>query len=654
MKFIQSYNRFRIATAISVLLLLSLLTNSCKKFLDIVPDNVATIESAFKLRKEAEKYLFTCYSYLPRNGDGWYNASMTTADEVWYPQNDQSTWHAGFRIAQGQQNKSAPYFDEWAGVRKGSTTNTTNDHRKIWRGINQCNIFLENVKDLNKVRDIDPFERERWIGEAEFLKAYYHYYMLRMYGPIPIMEKSIDVDADNIFTKRQPVDDCVNYIANLLDSAHRKLPMKIMDENNELGRITQPIALAVKAKLLVMAASPLFNGNADFAGFSDHEGKRLFNATFDASKWERARDACKAAIDAAEMNGHMLYTYKNDTYNLSDTLKIQMNIRNAITTWWNPEVVWGHSNSYFNNEFMCIPPLERGSNFDRFSLRGLWAPPMKIVKMFYTSNGVPIEEDRLLNFTNYTQLRTATTADRYYIEPNFTTARLHFDREPRFYADIGFDGGIWYMKDSPSGSDENTYYVKAKNVENAGYGHFQNYSETGYFLKKLLNWESTTRGQTNPTWKGYPWPMVRMADLYLLYAETLNEVEGGSATAIQYVDKVRVRAGLKGVAESWTLYSSNPTKFSSKEGLRQIIQRERSIEMVFEGERLWDLKRWKQAAEVLNQDISGWNIFGKTAESFYQERFVFDQTFITPRDYFWPIGDYDTRRNPQLVENPGW
>ncbi|HRB51925.1 MAG TPA: hypothetical protein PKX63_09125, partial [Niabella sp.] len=60
------------------------------------------------------------------------------------------------------------------------------------------------------------------------------------------------------------------------------------------------------------------------------------------------------------------------------------------------------------------------------------------------------------------------------------------------------------------------------------------------------------------------------------------------------------------------------------------------------------------AAEELNQDIKGWNIFGKTTESFYQERFVFNQTFITPRDYFWPIGDYDTRRNPQLVENLGW
>ena len=631
-----------------------LFTNSCKKFLDIVPDNVATVESAFKLRVEAEKYLFSCYSFLPKYGDGWFNPSLTTADEIWYPQTDQSTWHAGFRIAQGQQNKSYPLFNDWAGENKGGNNDARSIPLKIWRGIRQCNIFLENVRDLNKVRDIDPFERERWLREVEFLKAYYHYYMLRMYGPIPIIDRSVDANDDVVFVKRQPVDSCVNWIARLLDSASAKLPLKVADENTELGRITQEIALGVKAKLLVMAASPLFNGNTDFANFVDKDGVKLFNATFDPQKWVIARDACKAAIDTAEFNGHSLYTYKNDVYNLSDMIKTQMNIRGAITTWWNPEIIWGHSNSYFVNEAICLPPLERGTNFDRFSLQGLWAPPMKIARMFYTKNGVPIEEDKTLNFTNTTEMRTATLADRYYIEPGFVTARLHFDREPRFYADLGFDGGIWYMQDSPSGSDENTYYIKAKNVENAGYGHFRNYSETGYFVKKLVNWQSTTRGATNPTWKAYPWPMIRLADLYLLYAESINEVDGGSSVAVQYIDKVRQCVGLNGVVELWNSYSNNSTKYSSKIGLREIIQRERSIEMAFEGERLWDLKRWKLAAEVLNQDITGWNVFGKITNTFYQERYVFDQTFITPRDYFWPIGDYDTRRNPLLVENIGW
>lgn len=630
---------------------------SCKKFMDIVPDNVATVEHAFTLRNEAEKYLFTLFSYMPRNGDGWYNAGLMSGDEMWLPEESESHWHPAFRIARGMQNKDAPYFDEWQGVRKGN--GTVNDHRKIWTAINQCNIFLENMRDLTNVPDISTYDRERWIGEAEFLKAFYHYYMLRMYGPIPTMDENISVDGDvaSSYTRRMPVDSCVNYISILLDSAYAKLPAIITDENNELGRITQSIALAVKAKLWLMAASPLFNGNSDYAGFTDTEGNALFNTTVDNTKWEKARDAARAAIEAAEANGHQLYEYGPDLLNLTDTTKRQLSIRNAVCDRWNQEHVWANSQSYFVNESLCMPPPERLSRGTastiRFDLQGVWAAPIKIAKMFYTQNGVPIEEDKSMNYKNIEELRTAIQAERNYIEPGFVTSRLNFDREPRFYASLGFDGGIWYMKDAVAGgSDRNTYYIKAKNGERAGLGHFTNWNETGYFIKKLVHWESGTNQSTS--WKQYPWPEIRLADLYLMYAEALNEVEPASALAIQYVDKIRQRAGLKGVVESWNNYSNNPGKYSSQSGLRDIIQQERLIELAFEGHRFWDLRRWKRAFDELNKDITGWTISGKTTETYYQERVAFSQRFIVPRDYFWPIGNYDTRRNPLLVENPGW
>jgi hypothetical protein len=628
---------------------------SCKKYLDVVPDNISTIDNVFKLRVEAEKYLFTCYSYLPKNGDGWYNASLTSGDEIWYAQNDPANWHPAFRIAQGQQNVSNPYFNEWQGNLKGN--NGTFNYLRIWNGVRNCNTFIQNMSDMSKVPDIAPTERSRWIGEGMFLKAYYHFYMLRMYGPIPIVNDNVPVDADltSSYVKRAPVDDCVNAISGWLDSAIALLPERIVNENTELGRATKPIALAVKARLLVMAASPLFNGNADFANLKDKEGKALFNPTVDATKWVKARDAVKAAIESAETNGFGLYKYTNDVFGLNDVTKTQLNIRNAVTQRWGTECVWGNAQSYFVNEALCMPPTERGTNSSRFQLQGVWAPPLKMVKLFYTANGVPIEEDRTLSFTGYDQLRTATAAEKYNIEPGFATARINFDREPRFYADLGFDGGIWYMKDgNASGSDNNTFYLKTKNSQSAGFGHFQNWSETGYFVKKLVSWESTSRGTSAPVWRQYPWPEVRMADLYLLYAEAENEVTGGSAIAITYLDKVRARAGLQGVIASWTAFSSNPTKYTTQAGLRDIIHRERTIELMFEGQRLWDLKRWKEAATELNKDITGWSIQGATDNTFYKERFIYSQQFIAPRDYFWPIGDYDTRRNPNLVENLGW
>ncbi|MVT09364.1 RagB/SusD family nutrient uptake outer membrane protein [Chitinophaga tropicalis] len=656
---ITNNNKKRTRYSIAAILVLALAAgiSSCKKYLDVVPDNVAVLENAFKLRVEAEKYLFTCYSYMPKNGDGWYNAALTSADEIWYPQTDQNHWHAAFRIAQGQQNVDAPLFDEWTGLRKGGTGNTRFDHQKMWVGIRNCNIFLENITDLNKVPDITPDERSTWIGEGMFLKAYYLFYMLRMYGPIPLVKENIPIDApiESTFSKRMPVDSCVNYISSLLDSAAARLPERIQDENTQLGRATKPIALSVKARLWVMAASPLFNGNPDYANFTDKEGVHLFNPSVDAGKWVKARDAVKAAIESAEKNGFALYKYTNDVFNLNAATKIQLNIRNAMTQKWNVEHVWGNSQMYFANQALCMPPMERGSNTDRGTLQGVWAPPIKIAKMFYTKNGVPIDEDKTLNFNNYEQLRTATTDERYYIEPNFVTARLNFDREPRFYADLGFDGGVWYQKDGNStGSDINTFYVKAKNTERAGFGHYINWSETGYFVKKLVSWESTTNSTSSPTWRSYPWPEMRMADLYLLYAEAVNEVDPASSVAIEYLDKVRERAGLSGVVTSWSQYSTNPTKYASQDGLRKIIHHERGIELVFEGQRFWDLRRWKEADEELNKDITGWNITGKTADSYYKERLIFSQNFVAPRDYFWPIGNYDTRRNLNLVENPGW
>lgn len=641
--------------AVAGLLAIASGLSACKKYLDIVPDNVAVIENAFKLRTEAEKYLFTCYSYLPKNGDGWFNAGLMSGDEIWLPQSDQAHWHPAFRIAQGQQNKDRPLFNEWGGDLKGGDGRY--NYLVMFRGIRHCNIFLENIKDQTKVPDLSASERERWIGEVEFLKAYYHYYLLRMYGPIPIIDKNVPESSapEDLYYKRMPVDDCVNYISALLDDAITKLPPRIVDENKELGRTTQVIALAVKAKLWLMAASPLFNGNSDFAGFRDKEGVALFNPTVDQTKWEKARDAAKAAIDAAEANGNALYTYRNDVFNLSTETKTQLNIRNAVTDRWGTEVVWGLSNSYFVNEALCMPPLVRGSNTDRFQLQGVWAAPIKIAKMFYSKNGVPIDEDKTLDFTNYMQTRAAVTSEQFYIEPNFVTARLNYDREPRFYADLGFDGGRWYMKDgTTTGSDVNGMYVQMKNAQTAGFGHFTNWNETGYFIKKLVHWESTTNSNNAPTWKSYPWPEIRLADLYLMYAEALNEVEPASPMAISYVDKIRTRAGLNGVVESWSNFSRNPGKYGSQDGLRSIIHRERMIELAFEGQRFWDLRRWKQSGEELNKDITGFSILGKTTEAYNIERTIFNQTFIAPRDYFWPIGNYETRRNPKLVENPGW
>lgn len=623
--------------------------SSCS-YLDVVPDNVATIDHAFNLKNQAEKYLFTCYSYMPKNGSPTFNVAMFGGDEAWMYYRT-GFYCYGFEIARGNQRTSDTYYNAWDGYWDGAGSN---DSYQLFDGIRHCNIFIENVSDSNQLLDLTDEERTRWIGEAEFLKAYYHFCLLRMYGPIPIVDKNVSIDASEkeVSVERVPVDSCFNYIATLLDSSVNKLPTRIADETNELGRIDQTIALALKAKVLLYAASPLFNGNTDYNSFADKNGNSFFSQTADNEKWVKAAAAANAAIDAATANGKKLYEFTDRTYSLTDTTYRQLSIRQAVCERWNSEIVWGNPNSETTTlQQLCMVPLSTAYNHN--DARETMSAPLKVAEMFYTKNGVPIDEDKTLDFNNIAELRTATPDERFYIRSGYQTARLNFDREPRFYADLAFDGAVWYKKDSETNTDEGTFHVEAKYLDYAGSNHAFHNNITGYFVKKLVDW-NMTMSSSGASYKNYPWPEFRLADLYLMYAEAMNEAYGPSEDALFYLDEVRQRAGLEGVADSWTKYSVNPGKYTTKEGLREIIQRERLIELAFEGSRFWDLRRWKLASQYLNTPITGWNVLGKDNETYYQTRTIYDQTFVAPRDYLWPIEENELLRNPNLVQNQGW
>lgn len=647
--FEKSLNKIQKTVGVASMALLVLGTQSCENsYLDVVPDNVATIDLAFKLRNEAEKYLFTCYSYLPKNGDAVHNIGMLAGDETWIPMQDEAINSYAFDIARGLQRVSNPYMDAWEGRFQGGGFA---DGYRLFTGIRHCNIMLENLENLNRIPDLSESERLRWTGEAKFLKAYYHYYLMRMYGPIPVMRKNVPIDApiDQIQVSREPIDETVDYLVQLLDEAAVTLPPQIVDTQNELGRITRPVALGIKAEILLMAASPLFNGNADMAGFNTKDGTPFFNPTFDPLKWEKAADAAKEAIDVAEANGSKIF-YKDDiSFDIEPITKTKLNITQAVTERWNEEIIWANPNSRtYELQRLCMAPL--AVTVQHWQARKVLSPTLESAQMFYTKNGVPIEEDKTLNFTNITDLQEAGAADKYNIKEGRRTSILNFNREPRFYADLGFDGAIWYKYDS--GSDDTRWHIQAKYKDYAGSSDAFDFNVTGYYLKKLVNWEQTFGGGT--LYKDYAWPELRLADLYLMYAEALNEVNGPTAEVLQYVDAIRTRAGLAGVAVSWTNYSSNPTKYTTKDGMRQIIRRERNIEMAFEGKNYWDCRRWKTAIQEFNEPVKGWNVFGSTEADYYQIRTLFQQRFVAPRDYFWPLYETTLIQNPNLVQNPGW
>jgi hypothetical protein len=625
---------------------------SCNDYLDVVPDNVATLDHAFVDRMSAEKFLATCYSYLPDYGSLASDPAITGSDETWI-HTEASNYSSAFgkyyayNIKRGQQNVTEPLLNYWDGDRNGTN---------LFTGIRDCNIFLENIHKVGK--DLEDSERARWIAEVKFLKAYYHYYLVRMYGPVPLIRENLPISAgiDEVRVFRESVDECFSYIVQLIDEAVPGLPLEVGAVAADLGHITQPVALALKAEILVTAASPLFNGNSAYSGFADSRGVQLFNPNYDENKWKLAMDACKNAIDTALLANNRLYIFNDPRYTLSETTARVMSLRNAFAEKWNEEVIWGFTENTTQQLQQYTLPYFALTDQQLTHTSPVLSPTMTAAELFYSENGVPINEDTGYDYANRYST-SAASGQGYYISDGFVTANLNQRREPRFYACLGFDGAIWYgngrYKDVGQGtSTETPWIVRAKAGEMSGKTSSIRYSATGYFLKKYPHFETATSA-TAITYVRMAFPVMRLADLYLLYAEARNEYLGPDAEVYHYLDLVRERAGLQGVVESWAQYSRYPDKPLSKEGLREIIHQERTCELAFEGKRFWDLRRWKTADQVMNQVVKGWNVNG-TAVADYYSVVSFESLQFMTREYLWPLKQQTLRVNPNLVQNPFW
>ena len=388
-------------------------------------------------------------------------------------------------------------------------------------------------------------------------------------------------------------------------------------------------------------ASPLFNGNTDYAEMTNEEGTPLISQTTDNSKWQAAANAAKDFIDEYVPGTFSLYRENDNTGSYSPYLST----RNVMLEDWNEEIIYARTrgDNYYHYD---VTPLHSNVSDNAVKGAGGLSVTQEMVDAYFMANGKTIDDP--------------TSG---YVEDGFSQFQAPFDftqrstynqwvnREPRFYADLGFDGSMWYKRDALG--DETKWHIEGKFGQYSGSDHPFFFNETGYYCKKLVNWRMTFSNDGG-TFENYAWPEMRLADLYLLYAEALNEIQGPTAEVYSYLDQIRERAGLDGVVESWAAHSNNPSKPLSKEGLRSIIQQERMIELAFEGQRYWDLLRWKRAVQEFNDNVQGWNIKGDDEASYYQIRTIHIQNFISPRDYFWPLSETSLIRNTNLVQNPGW
>jgi hypothetical protein len=665
------------------------LVTSCADYLDIVPDSIVTVDDVFGSRDNAVKFLNTCYGYLPAVVRPFHDPNWiaSRSDEIWYydgnwgqfPPLGYGDTPMGLAIMQGGQNTTNPYVDYWDGGRGG---------KFLWQGIRDCNTFLENVEENNVVPDMSEKERIWWIGEVKFLKAYYHFYLMHLYGPIPIIRRNpaISASPEEVRVYREPIDDVVNYIVELIEEAEGFLTEaesdKLMRDNNSYeygGRITTSIAKAVKAKVLVWAASPLFNGNEFYIGFKDSRGKQLIpDGAPDIAKWVRAAAACKEAIEWADQY-HELYDTRLTSVPggalVSDATKRKYTLRYAVTEPFNREIIWPstHPTTGFNGtgiqENLWQMNLARES-MPTFLVMGSGAAnhcgsigtTLNMAELFYTKNGLPIEDDKeWKEFAGGYESRYSTRLvnddeyHQYYLRRGATTAQLNFNREPRFYAYVGFDGGIW---EGVGQAEEGSFSVnKGSTLLSSG-----NNVPTGYYMKKVVNPESYfSPAGTAFTVQSIPYsfPYMRLSELYLLYAEALNEsVAEGSAPPSDvyvYMNRVRERAGLNTVQAAWgQSICERPNLHLTNTGMREIIRRERAVELCFEGKRGEDQRRWRTAHTEFSKPIRGWNgPYQTTNEGYYRVVEHYSRTY-TMKDYLWPIKSSNIDINNNLVQNPGW
>ncbi len=631
-----------------ILISFLLIYTSCGDYLDIIPDNVPTIDHAFNKRYQAEGYLYGCYSFLPNFAQiaGRSNPGFLAGDEVWIfndanDQIDKNMWY----IAKGEQGTDSPLGNYWGSHQDSYNLNSG---KPLFTGISDCNIFLDNI---HKLLDIEDWERKQWIAEVKCLKAYFHFWLLRMYGPIPILDKNLPISAtsEQVQVYREPVDQVVDYIVELLDEAIINLPLQIQNFTENAGRFTKPIAYSIKAQVLTLAASPLFNGNWDYNGFVDNRGVYLFSQEYDPLKWERATKALKEAIDIAHEAGHKLFDFSTTNISVSMETALAMQVRGAVTERWNEEIIWGALGPAYLQR-ISLPAIDEKHLYG--DLQFLNAPTLNVVKQFYTRNGIPIEEDKEWENIDLFEIVKGDANSKMYIGEGYETIQLHFNREPRFYGAITFDGGTFYGFGNISDKSMETIKLRYNSI---GPFRANEHSSTGYLVKKVVSrLTGLSKTSSIPTFFLYPFPVIRLADLYLMYSEALNETkETPDAGVYEYIDLVRERTGLKGVVESWQNYSNQPDKPYSKNGMREIIQRERLNELAFEGIRFWDLRRWKLSEKYMNEPIQGLNILGSTPEDFYTVNDLFLPTFIS-KDYLWPLRTGNLLKNKNLVQNPGW
>lgn len=569
-----------------------------------------------------------------------------------------------------------------------------------YKGIRQASIYIDNI---DKNREMTSREIASRKGEARFLRAMFYWKLIRMFGPVPLLpEEGLDYtdSYDDLAMPRSSYEDCVNFIDSELVEAAKNLEMR--NGSNNLARPTVGAALALRARVLLYAASPLMNGGgsvaADYiAEIKNDKGENLMPTSNDNEKWARA---AAAARDVMELDGGSRYqlhhtleikdgsperpktiapptdgdfsehAWPDGWQGIDPQMSYQDIFNGTVPASSNSELIFtrGTNQSGEGITVMVVHQLPRAAT--GWNTHGI---TQKQCDAYYMSDGTDTPgKDKEIGRGNGSErvggfvTEDDVNAGRY--RPLLKDVSLQYaNREPRFYASVAYNGSMWHLLNESKVENQRKqvfYYRGAGN----GYTNTMFWLRTGIGVMKYVHPNDTYEGNSTGKIQFKAETSIRYAEMLLIYAEAINELNGsysipawdGGATYSLSRDVDEMKKGIRPIRLRAGVPDYTSGEYGDQAVFRAKLKRERQIEFMGEGHRYYDLRRWLDAPVEESLPIYGCNVLA-TGKNDDQKR-MFHTPVVVPslpttfsrKMWFWPINHTELKRNKRLTQNPGW
>lgn len=575
---------------IFIISLLTLLIVACKKtdFLDASGDSLEVLDKAKTFSDSVRTMQFLTGIYEDLSYNFQVGAGNNSADFAKICDEAEGRYPAlgNFDKAVTQGTFASGFYSTIAG-----------HWAKYYADINNANVYLAEVGGS----PLSESQKTRTRAEARFLRAFYYHMLIKYFGGVPILGDQVYTTSAEATAKRNTFAECVDYIVSELDEVAGILPESYSSFN--FGRVTKGACMALKSRVLLFAASPLYNGGS--TATNQELKEQTAYPTFDQNRWELARTAALNVINT----GLYALNVDNDTRPGNGFYQVFL--------------------TRVNNEFILPRPLPNGKQMEiahnprtRGGANFYFYPTQNLVDMFPMRNGLPI-----------------TSAGSGY-----NAADPYANRDPRFGYTVMHNESSYFLQSAAGLSPVYTYV----NSGNDGIVAITSNTQTitGYYVRKMCDERAAVTGGSNVQ---RSLPIIRYAEILLNYAEASNETER-TADALNTLKQIRERAGILPGADNMFGLPAAPTK----EALRDIIRNERAIELAFEQHRFWDLRRWKIGTPLLDgKYVQGMRIT-KTGNNYTYQRIDVRTRYFKEIYYYLPIPLNDVIINPNLLQNPGY